>query len=69
MRHKESPEALANVHGQDQEDTIAVRHYFHNMHDGIFLDMGALNGIWGSNTVTLRKKGAGEDCSASRILR
>ena len=56
MRHKESPEALANVHGQAQKDTFAVRHYFHNMHDGIFLEMGALDGIWGSNTLFFEKE-------------
>ena len=56
MRHKESPEALANVHGQDQEDTFAVRHYFHDMHDGIFLEMGVLDGIWGSNTLFFEKE-------------
>ena len=37
-------------HGQDAEDRAAELKYFHNLHKGVFLEMGALDGVLFSNT-------------------
>jgi len=43
MRYiKDSPEGT--LYSQDQEDKFAESHYFHNLHNGTFLEMGALDG-------------------------
>jgi len=43
MRYiKDSPEGAS--YSQDQEDILAESHYFHNLHNGTFLEMGALDG-------------------------
>ena len=47
MRYiKDSPEGT--MYSQDQEDKFAESHYFHNLHNGTFLEMGALDGTCSS---------------------
>ena len=37
-------------HSQDAEDRAAELKYFHNLHSGVFVEMGALDGVLFSNT-------------------
>eukprot|EP00611_Tribonema_gayanum_P022788 TRINITY_DN4657_c0_g1_i3.p1 TRINITY_DN4657_c0_g1~~TRINITY_DN4657_c0_g1_i3.p1 ORF type:complete len:252 (-),score=57.56 TRINITY_DN4657_c0_g1_i3:141-896(-) len=39
--------------GQGQEDLYAMQHFFHNMANGTFLELGALDGLSVSNTKSL----------------
>ena len=44
----ESP--LGTSYSQDDEDILAEARYFHNLHNGTFLELGALDGTHLSNT-------------------
>ncbi len=49
MRFDESS-PLGAFHSQSSEDKIAEERYFHKLHNGFFLEMGALDGLEISNT-------------------
>lgn len=49
LRWKENSPS-GEMYGQDEEDIAADKKYFHDMHNGIFLEMGALDGKTFSNT-------------------
>ncbi len=49
MKVKENS-SPGKYYSQSKEDSTAEDHYFHNLHGGIFLEMGALDGVIYSNT-------------------
>ena len=52
MLHQRSvvPAPLLTSYGQSNEDLFAEAHFFHNLHNGTFLELGALDGNLYSNT-------------------
>lgn len=45
MHYKATSGSANAFHSQDGEDEAALQHYFHDMHNGVFLEMGALDGL------------------------
>ena len=50
MLHWDNELPPRESYGQDDEDITAEAHYFHNLHNGTFLELGALDGNTFSNT-------------------
>ena len=50
MLHWNSDSPKGHSYSQDEEDVTALAHYFHNLYNGTFLELGALDGTMFSNT-------------------
>ena len=54
--HRQIRESDTDFYGQSKEDEAALHHYFHNRYNGVFLEMGALDGHTFSNTLFYEEK-------------